>query len=86
MGYICPVCGFDDLFEPPYVDDSNSGSYEICPCCKFQFGYTGASFGKEYHKFYRDKWIRSGAKWFDQSAKPSNWSLEEQLKNIGVFL
>ena len=34
----CPVCGYDGLYEPPY-NEKGSGSYEICPCCGFQFGY-----------------------------------------------
>ena len=33
----CPVCNYDGLFDPPY-DENGYGSYEICPCCGFQFG------------------------------------------------
>ena len=36
--YICPVCGFNGLKEPPY-DKDGSPSYEICPCCGFEFGF-----------------------------------------------
>lgn len=37
MNYICPVSGFDKLDEPAY-DNDNDPSFEICPCCRFQFG------------------------------------------------
>lgn len=86
MAYICPVCGFEGLLEPPYFGNTDAGSYEICPCCKFQFGYTGAALGKEFHETYRKKWIIEGAKWFEDSKMPKDWSLEEQLEKIGIKL
>lgn len=38
MKYICPICGYDKLLEPPY-DEYNNPSYEICPCCGFEYGF-----------------------------------------------
>ena len=35
--YICPVCGYDGLEEPPY-DETGLGNYDICPCCGYEFG------------------------------------------------
>jgi hypothetical protein len=29
--YLCPVCGYPGLYEPPWIDVS--GSFEICPSC-----------------------------------------------------
>jgi hypothetical protein len=82
--HICLVCGYNGLEEPPYISGTDAGSFEICPCCKFQYGYTGSAHGKAYHKTYRKEWITNGAKWFDESEKPPNWDLKKQLKNINV--
>ena len=79
MKHICPVCGYPDLNEPPYLD--NNPSYEICNCCGFEFGYDDGSEGHNYIS-YRAEWIAGGAKWFIPKSCPSNWSLTEQLKNI----
>ena len=73
--YICPVCGFDQLNEPPY-DDKNNPSYEICSCCGFEFGVD------EGFKGFRACWIEIGAKWFVPKLKPREWNVEKQLKNI----
>ena len=80
---ICPVCGYDDLSEPPY-DKYNEPSYEICPCCGFEFGYD--DFYKHYtFKDFREKWIKEGAKLFNKERFSRNWNESEmikQLKNI----
>lgn len=34
---ICPVCGYDKLDFKPY-DEQDNASFEICPCCGFEFG------------------------------------------------
>lgn len=78
--YICPVCGYDKLSEPPY-DKFGDPSYEICPCCGFEFGYDDLNLGFDY-KTYRGIWIGNGAKWFSEEEKPNEWDLERQLHNI----
>lgn len=80
MNYICPVCGFDGLKEPPY-DKESEPSYEICPCCGFEFGFDEDK-NKDIYKSFRIKWIKNGAKWFIPQKKPKDWSLEKQLTNI----
>ena len=35
-GFVCVVCGFNDLDAEPITE--SGGSYEICPSCGFQFG------------------------------------------------
>lgn len=80
---ICPVCGFDKLSEPPY-DNYGYPSYEICPCCNFEFGFDDSSENQTF-KEYREKWIENGYEFNSQSEKPINWNTEkamEQLKNI----
>ena len=76
---ICKVCGLF-LDEPPWGDDGKTPSFEICDCCGVEFGYEDATI--ESIKRFRDKWIKSGAKWFNAKKKPDAWSLEEQFKNV----
>lgn len=74
----CHICGYKLGFSP-WGEDGNNPSYEICPCCGAEFGcddYTSKSI-----KAYREKWIKSGAKWFNPSMKPDNWDLKKQLNN-----
>lgn len=80
MNFVCTVCGYDKLDEPPY-DDKNRGNFDICPCCGFQFGVDDDDKGYTF-KAYRDSWIGKGAKWFQPDLKPENWNLENQLKNL----
>lgn len=69
MKYICPICNYDGLDEPPY-DEDGFGLYEICPCCGFQYGYDDFPNKDEQIKLWRQKWIDGGCQWFDESAKP----------------
>lgn len=78
--YICPVCGFDGLTEPPYSPHKEP-SHEICPCCGFEFGFDDSQ-GDSSYEVFRLKWINSGAEWFQPERKPTNWDLKTQLKNI----
>jgi len=78
--YICPVCGFDGLKDPPY-NKSNEPSYEICPCCGFEFGFNGTDNQIAFTDF-RQRWISSGAHWFMQKLKPKEWDLKKQLNNL----
>jgi len=79
--FICPVCGFDGLSEPPYNADGN-GSYEICPSCGFEFGYDDHSEGVSHDEF-RASWLAAGAEWFDPDQRPDGWDLRAQLARIG---
>ena len=94
--YICPICGYDGLEEPPY-DETGLGSYDICPCCGYEFG-TGMFYEKtlgkyvnavksEDEKFFKeclDLWVKSGCNWFRKENKPRNWNIKKQLLNTGV--
>jgi hypothetical protein len=83
--YVCPVCGYDQLDESPYINnDVTTGSFEICSCCGFQFGVDDLDKGIS-HQEYREEWIAGGAIWFSRStSKPINWNLEAQLRNIKI--
>jgi hypothetical protein len=83
MSFICPVCGFPGLCEPPR-SPSGGGSYEICPSCSFQFGVSDDDLGYTFER-WRKEWIRLGMKWDKGSSKPPDrWDPREQLRNIGV--
>lgn len=79
--YICPVCGYDGLEEPVY-DEIGEPSFEICSCCGVEFGFDDFDIKNLTFVTVREKWLKDGAKWFDKAAKPKNWNLEEQLKNL----
>lgn len=82
MNFVCPICGFDDLFESPY-DENGLGSYEICPCCGFQFGNDDYPDKEKQIHQWRATWISNGHKWFSDSRQPpKNWDWKNQLKNI----
>ncbi|RTE09623.1 hypothetical protein EJQ19_11215 [Paenibacillus whitsoniae] len=78
--YICHVCGFNKLDEPPWGDDGKTASFSICSCCGVEFGYEDAT--EKGLINYRDKWLNNGAKWFNESKRPESWDVQEQLKRI----
>lgn len=85
MPYICPVCGFPDLEEPPR-SPSGGGSYEICPSCSFQFGVSDDDRGFSYDE-WRRRWIESGMPWDKgSSTPPSGWDPIQQLSHINITL
>lgn len=87
--YICPVCGYGGLDEPAYGENFNP-SYNICACCRFEFGYS------EDHEvdlgyivvpnemktiafqLYRKQWVEKGA----IVGHPENYPKE--LQNNGI--
>lgn len=72
MAYICKVCNYDGLFEPPY-DEEDIPSDEICPCCGFHYGYDDDR-GEESLLEWKARWISEGCPWFSKSRKaPKNW-------------
>lgn len=79
--YMCPVCGFDQLADRPYLA-SGKPSYEYCDCCAYQFGYTD---GNKHisHQDWRERWVEAGMPWdWGQSAPPTGWDPVEQLKKL----
>jgi hypothetical protein len=78
--YICPVCGFPELNEPPF-GVSSEPSYEICSCCGFEFGFDCGDDKQTFAKF-RQNWLAHGAPWFMPGLKPIGWDVEKQLGNL----
>ncbi|OLY94437.1 hypothetical protein [Cnuella takakiae] len=77
----CRVCGLEQI-EKPWGDDGATPSFEICDCCGVEFGYEDST--ELSIKRYREDWLRRGGEWFDKKAKPIDWSLDEQIKYVGV--
>lgn len=77
MPHTCPVCAYPDLTEPPR-SKSGGGSYEICPCCGFQFGVDDDDRGLT-HAAARERWVRAGATWSSSTPPPKGWSAKAQL-------
>ena len=82
---VCPCCGYDRLDEPPYLDDKlTRGSYEVCSCCGFEYGFHDFSEGYSF-KGWQEKWISEGFNFSTQNEQPEKWNrkiMEAQLKNI----
>lgn len=84
MTYICPVCGFSGLEDPPRLPHAGGGSYEICPSCGFQFGISDEDEGFTYEQ-WREKWISEGMPWDKKGGTnpPERRDPREQLLNVG---
>jgi rubredoxin len=81
--HACTVCGWPGLAEPPH-SPSGGGSYEICPCCGFQFGVTDDDEGITASQ-WRARWIGDGMKWSSPSRPaPARWSARRQLARAGL--
>lgn len=84
--FVCPVCGYPKLFEPAWEGDSPS--YEICPSCGTEFGYTDWGDGSEAsraiaHVELRAIWKDKGCPWRSQHrAPPPGWDPIAQLKRV----
>lgn len=79
--YICPVCGYDGLDEPPY-DSTGSASFDICPCCGTEFGYDDSV---KTHAEIRDRWLNNGGHWWSTTIPAlANWNPYDQIKKAGL--
>lgn len=77
MAHTCLVCGFPHLTEPPRPK-SGGGSFEICPCCGYQFGVDDDDEQIPYEKARAD-WLHQGMPWKSASPPPRHWDPKSQL-------
>lgn len=87
MTYVCPICGYDGLFDPPWQGENPSD--DICPSCGMQFGYQDAAgrdaAGRErIYQDWRERWIASGMPWHSIAAgpPPADWDPTAQLRRV----
>jgi hypothetical protein len=84
--YLCPVCGYGGLREPPW--DNEAPSDEICPSCGIHLGYDDAAGGdaarrEALHRAWREQWIAGGMKWWSPGQEaPADWNPEIQLASV----
>lgn len=77
--YRCRICGLLH-FDPPWGEDGESLTYDICPCCFAESGFDDLWIANI--RAYRQKWLDNGAKWHHAKSMPVGWNLEEQLSHI----
>ena len=84
MKYTCPVCGYDEMEEPPE-------SFSICSSCGTEFG--SDDFVLDQHDYERKlaelraEWLAAGAPWFDEDTPPpANWNPLKQALRVGLGL
>jgi len=91
--YVCPVCGYPNLFRQPWNEHLRNPSFEICPCCGIQFGDQDYPLGttdiKErfdavqgFHNRWRDQWISNGMLFKHIAERPEGWNPIKQLQSI----
>jgi hypothetical protein len=78
--YLCPVCGYDQLHDPPR-SETGGGSYEICPSCGFEFGVSDDDRGYTYAA-WREGWVKRGMPWSSVTPAPAHWNPNEQIKRV----
>lgn len=72
--YLCPVCGYDKLDEPPV-------GFTLCSCCGTEFELDDDEVG---HDVLRMRWIRGGKQWWSPVvAPPIGWNADRQLRRAG---
>ncbi|MCW5558721.1 MAG: hypothetical protein KIT22_12950 [Verrucomicrobiae bacterium] len=77
--YRCLACGYPGLTENPRPK-SGGGSFEICPCCGYQFGVDDDDRGVTPSE-HRQRWVATGAPWFSRATRPPpRWSARVQLE------
>lgn len=77
--YQCPVCGYIGLHEAPY-NSEGLGSFEICPCCGFEFGCDDFPDKAVAIDRWRSDWIAQKFPWFSQCClPPEEWDPQAQL-------
>lgn len=83
----CPVCGFDDTQA---YDAFGCSTFEICACCAIEFGnddFPGPDEDQDEKWLQlRERWLRSGAKFWKDSSKPDGWNAKIQLANKNLEL
>jgi predicted RNA-binding Zn-ribbon protein involved in translation (DUF1610 family) len=85
--FTCPVCGYEHLSELPWPSASD-GSYEICPSCDVEFGYTDFAAGDpvarvRLHAAWREEWRNLGCPWRSTvTPPPADWNPEAQLRRL----
>jgi len=75
MTYVCPVCGYSRLEEPP-------ANFTICDSCGTEFELDDEV---RTHDQLRRLWLQNGAQWFNPAvAAPRGWR-EYRIQQLVEF-
>jgi hypothetical protein len=78
-GYVCPVCMYPGLGDPPWQD--GEPSHEICPSCGTQFGRDDGIDDPTNTPVYlklRERWDAAGKPWYStDTPQPADWPPHE---------
>ncbi len=81
--FVCPICGWPGLANPPFREPLWSDQ-DDCPCCGFEMEVDSEIKGWSYEN-YRAQWILDGMPWWSPtSGPPRGLDKESQLASIGV--
>ncbi len=78
----CRVCGLgqgDAIWDV----DGQTATFVTCACCGCTFGRDDTS--PEAIRAFRSQWRSTGEAWFDESQRPSDWRLRDQLARLPRF-
>jgi hypothetical protein len=76
--HICAVCGWRHLQQSQRAP-SGGASYEICPACGFEPGFTDDDQGHTLES-WREVWVKGGLAWFSKGKeKPADWNPISEL-------
>ncbi|MEC1615631.1 hypothetical protein [Bacillus mojavensis] len=90
--YPCLVCGYKGLIEKLLYNGEYQKTFDICPCCGFEFGYsedhevklgfiiTPDHLIEAAFQLYRKQWIEAGIKIFHPQDIPTEFKNGDCLK------
>lgn len=73
--------------QPPYEKLWGMASYEVCPCCGFEFGNddnAGTGPNSSFSEYLGEWIVDEKMQWLIPELKPANWNLADQLKKAGI--
>ncbi len=81
--YVCPICGFLIAGKPPYSPDTNEPSFELCPCCEYQFGWDDKIGPGALAGSLQARWEELRERWLCSIANAEQ--ITEQLGNLAQY-
>ncbi len=80
--WLCFACGLDyrGIDDLPWGPDGYSPTFNYCICCGVEFGYGDSTLSAA--RSWRERWLESGASWFEERHRPDNWDVESQLSQL----
>ncbi|MFJ2770283.1 hypothetical protein [Streptomyces sp. NPDC087300] len=75
---VCRVCGLD-VGEVRF-DEHGLALFVICECCGTESGVSDGIVAQA--RRVRGHWLDAGSTWFEPKARPAEWELQQQLRNI----